>query len=124
MSYPVLKEDRCFTKFSLHSITSVGNEKILPSDSVMMLDFEKAIQQLNKILQNASEEHRGQRKETTIDENNLFWETDIQKLRVALHKWLKAERTYDVPVLPRYFEVGFGPEGEPRNPRTQARPRT
>ncbi len=85
-------------------------------------DFEKAIQQLNKILQNASEEHRGQRKETTIDENNLFWETDIQKLRVALHKWLKAERTYDVPVLPRYFEVGFGPEGEPRNPELRRDP--
>ena len=73
-------------------------------------DFEKAKQQLDEILRNASEEHRGKRKETPIGENNLFWEMDIEKLRVALHKWLQAERTYDVPVLPRYFEVGFGPK--------------
>ncbi len=73
-------------------------------------DFEKAKQQLDKILRNVSEEHRGKRKETPIGENNLFWEMDIEKLRVALHKWLQAERTYDVPVLPRYFEVGFGPK--------------
>ncbi len=73
-------------------------------------DFEKATQQLDEILRNASEEHREKRKETPIGENNLFWEMDIEKLRVALHKWLQAERTYDVPVLPRYFEVGFGPK--------------
>ena len=73
-------------------------------------DFEKAKQQLDEILRHASEEHRGKRKETPIGENNLFWEMDIEKLRVALHKWIQAERTYDVPVLPRYFEVGFGPK--------------
>ena len=85
-------------------------------------DFEEAIQQLDKILENASEEHRGQRKEAPIGENNLFWETDIGKLRVALRKWLEAERTYDVPVLSRYFEVGFGPEGEPRSPELRRDP--
>ena len=85
-------------------------------------DFKEAIQQLDEILENASEERRGQRKETPIGENNLFWDTDIAKLRVALRKWLEAERTYDVPVLPRYFEVGFGPEGKPRNPELRRDP--
>ena len=73
-------------------------------------DFEKAKWQLDEILRDASEELRGKRKEAPIGENNLFWEMDIEKLRVALHKWLQAERTYDIPVLPRYFEVGFGPK--------------
>ena len=73
-------------------------------------DFEKAKRQLDEILRDASEELRGKRKEAPIGENNLFWEMDIEKLRVALHKWLQAERTYDIPVLPRYFEVGFGPK--------------
>ena len=85
-------------------------------------DFEEAIQQLDEILENASEERRGQRKETPIGENNLFWETDIGKLRVALRKWLEAERVYDLSVVPRYFEVGFGPEGEPRNPESRRDP--
>ena len=85
-------------------------------------DFKEAIQQLDEILENASEERRGQRKETPIGENNLFWDTDIAKLRVALRKWLEAERTYDVPVLPRYFEVGFGPEGKPRDPELRRDP--
>ena len=85
-------------------------------------DFKEAIQQLDEILENASEERRGQRKETPIGENNLFWKTDVAKLRVALRKWLEAERTYDVPVLPRYFEVGFGPEGKPRNPELRRDP--
>ena len=78
-------------------------------------DFKEAIQQLDEILENTAEEYRGRRKETPIDENNLFWETDIAKLSVALRKWLEAERTCDVPVLPRYFEVGFGPEREHRD---------
>ena len=72
-------------------------------------DFEKAKQQLDEILRSASEEHREKRKETPIGENNLFWEMDIEKLRVALYKWIQAERTYAIPILPRYFEVGFGP---------------
>ncbi len=72
-------------------------------------DFEKAKQQLDEILRSASEEHREKRKETSICENNLFWEMDIEKLRVALYKWIQAERTYDILTLPRYFEVGFGP---------------
>lgn len=78
-------------------------------------DFEEAKSQLNKILQNASEERRGERNEPPIGANNLFWEADIEKLRVALHKWLEAERTCDVSVTPSYFEVSFGQEREPRD---------
>ena len=75
--------------------------------------FKEAIQQLDKILEDASEERRGERNEPPISANNLFWETDIAKLRVALHKWLEAERSSDVPVIPSYFEVNFGQAGEP-----------
>ena len=78
--------------------------------------FEKAKQQLDAILDTKSEEHRNRRTENLIAEDNLFWETDIEKLRVALHKWLEAERTYDLPVIPHYFEVSFGQDHEPRDP--------
>lgn len=78
--------------------------------------FEEATQQLDEILDTKSEERRNQRTENLIAEDNLFWATDIEKLRVALHKWLEAERTYDLPVRPRYFEVSFGSEREPRDP--------
>ncbi|MCG9130277.1 PD-(D/E)XK nuclease family protein [Candidatus Poribacteria bacterium] len=76
-------------------------------------DFEKAKRQLNEILQDAAEERRGERNEPPIGANNLFWETDIAKLRVALHKWLEAERSSDLPLIPSYFEVNFGQAGEP-----------
>ena len=76
--------------------------------------FEEAKQQLNDILDNISEDYRLKRNEPPIGENNLFWEADVEKLRVALYKWLEAERTNDIPVLPRYFEVGFGPEDKAR----------
>ena len=69
-------------------------------------DFEEAKQQLNAILQNEAEKKRSQR--SNVDENNLFWVTDIDKLCAALQKWLEAEHTYDLHVLPRYFEVRFG----------------
>ena len=75
--------------------------------------FKEARAQLNELLDSKAEKKRGDRKEKLIGENNLFWETDIAKLRVALHKWLEAERTYGLPVLPRYFEVNFGQSGEP-----------
>ena len=78
--------------------------------------FEKAKRQLDEILDTKSEERRNQRTENLIAEDNLFWATDIEKLRVALHKWLEAERTYDLPVRPRYFEVSFGQDHEPRDP--------
>lgn len=74
--------------------------------------FEDAKKQLDEILNTKSEEHRSQRTEIPIGEGNLFWEMDIKKLRVALHKWLKAERTYGLPVVPRYFEVNFGQSDE------------
>ncbi|RKU12234.1 hypothetical protein C6503_17795 [Candidatus Poribacteria bacterium] len=79
-------------------------------------DFEAAKRQLNEILQDASEERRGERNEPPIGANNLFWQTDIAKLRVALHKWLEAERTSDLSVMPHYFEVSFGQNHEPRDP--------
>ena len=74
--------------------------------------FEDAKRQLNEMLNTKSEEHRSLRKETPVGEGNLFWKMDIEKLRVALHKWLKAERTYGLPVIPRYFEINFGQSDE------------
>lgn len=79
--------------------------------------FEEAKQQLDEILDAKSEEHRNQRTENPIGENNIFWETDVEKLRVALRKWLEAERAYDLPVTPHYFEVSFGQDQEMRDPK-------
>ena len=79
--------------------------------------FEAARQQLDEILNAKSEERRNRRTENLIGDDNLFWETDIEKLRAALHKWLKAERTCDLSVTPSYFEVSFGQEREPRDPK-------
>ena len=77
--------------------------------------FEEAKRQLDRILNAKSEERRNQRTENLIGDDNLFWEADIEKLGVALHKWLEAERTCDVSVTPRYFEVSFGQERELRD---------
>ena len=73
--------------------------------------FREAECQLNKLLDNAAEKYRNKR--STIGEDNLFWKTDIEKLRVTLHKWLKAERSRDLPVMPRYYEIPFGKYHEP-----------
>ena len=78
--------------------------------------FEAAKRQLDGILDTKSEERRNQRTENPIGEDNLFWETDIGKLRVALHKWLEAERNYDLPVTPHYFEASFGQDQESKDP--------
>ena len=78
--------------------------------------FKDAKSQLNELLDHKAKEQRNSRKEKLIGENNLFWETDIAKLRVALHKWLAAEHTYGLLVMPRYFEVSFGQKREPRDP--------
>ena len=78
--------------------------------------FEEAKQQLDGILDAKSEERRNRRTENPISADNLFWETEIEKLRVALHKWLKAEQSYNLSVMPRYFEVSFGQDQEPRDP--------
>ena len=77
--------------------------------------FETAKRQLDSILDTKSEERRDRRTENPIGDDNLFWETDIEKLRIGLHKWLEAERTCDVSVTPSYFEVSFGQEREPRD---------
>ena len=79
--------------------------------------FEAAKRQLDEILQDAAEERRAERKEPPIGVDNLFWQADIEKLRVALYKWLEAERTYDLALTPRYFEVSFGQKREPRDPK-------
>ena len=70
-------------------------------------DFSKAILQINEIIDNMQSEIRNDEYES-LPENNLFWEIDIDKTKVALHKWLAAERDYDLPLLPSYFEVGIG----------------
>ena len=70
--------------------------------------FKDAEMQLNELLAHKAKEQRNDRKEKLIGEHNLFWETDIEKLRVALHKWLTAERTNGLSIEPRYFEVNFG----------------
>ena len=74
--------------------------------------FEDAKKQLDEMLNTKSEEYRSLRKETPVGEGNLFWEMDIEKLRVAVHKWLEAERTYGLPVIPHYFEINFGQSGD------------
>ena len=79
--------------------------------------FEEAKRRLDVVLNAESEKYRRQRSESPIGEKNLFWETDIEKLRVALHKWLETERTYDLRAVPRYFEVNFGQAGEPEDSR-------
>lgn len=78
--------------------------------------FRDAETQLNELLNRKATEQRNGRKDKLIDENNLFWRIDIEKLRVALRKWLEAERTYGLAVLPRYFEVSFGQERELTDP--------
>lgn len=69
-------------------------------------DFETVRQQLDEILHRLSENRRLDRMD--ISEENLFWKIEIDKQRVALRKWLDAEREYDLSVLPRYFEVSIG----------------
>ena len=74
----------------------------------------EAKNQLDGILVTKSREKRDERSE--IDENNLFWKIEIEKLRAALHKWIEAEHAYDLHVMPRYFEVCFGRSPGQRDP--------
>ena len=76
--------------------------------------FEQAKQQLDKILHAKSETRRMKRSD--VSENNLFWKIEIEKQRTALHKWIDAERSYNLNVNPRYFEVSFGPTNQPGDP--------
>ncbi|MDE0482711.1 MAG: PD-(D/E)XK nuclease family protein [Candidatus Poribacteria bacterium] len=76
--------------------------------------FEQATQQLDEVLYSKSEDKRLERSD--VSEDNLFWKIEIEKQRVALHKWLKAERSYDLHVMPRYFEVSFGQTQGTRDP--------
>ena len=79
--------------------------------------FEEAKQQLDEVLESISEEYRNQRNQRTeipVGKDNLFWSTDINKFRIALHKWLEAERACDLSAIPHYYEVPFGRQGNPR----------
>lgn len=69
-------------------------------------NFDIAKQQLDEILHRISEKKRNERED--ISEDNLFWKIEIDKQRTAIHKWLDAERKYDLPVMPNFFEVGVG----------------
>lgn len=69
-------------------------------------DFDQAKLQLNELLDNKSEARRMDRSDVSVD--NLLWKIAIEKQRTALHNWLGAERDYDLPVTPRFFEVSFG----------------
>ena len=97
------------------------NQKKPPIGQCSEEAFKEAKAQLNELLDSNAEKKRNRRKEKLIGENNLFWETDIEKLRIAIHKWLAAERTYGLPVTPRYFEVSFGQERELRYPELSCR---
>lgn len=70
-------------------------------------EFSKAKNQIDEILDNLQSEVWNDKNESS-PEKNLFWEIDIDKTKVALHKWLVAEREYDLPLLPSYFEVSIG----------------
>ena len=92
------------------------NQKCPPIGQCDETTFKDAETHLNELLNHKAKEQRNDRKEKLIGENNLFWKTDIAKLRVALRKWLEAERTYGLSVLPHYFEVNFGQAGKPADP--------
>ena len=92
------------------------NQKSPPIGQCDEATFKNAETQLNELLDRKATEQRNGRQEKLIGENNLFWRIEIEKLRVALRKWIEAERTYDLSVLPRYFEVSFGQKREPTDP--------
>ena len=89
------------------------NEKRMPIGQCDEEAFKDAETRLNELLNHKAKEQRNRRKEQLIGENNLFWETDIDKLKVALRKWLTAECDNGLDTTPRYFEVNFGQSGEP-----------
>ncbi|MYG00626.1 hypothetical protein F4212_16035 [Candidatus Poribacteria bacterium] len=76
--------------------------------------FEQAKQQLDEIFHAKSETRRINRSD--VSEDNLFWKIEIEKQRTALHKWIDAERSYNLNVNPHYFEVSFGPTNQPGDP--------
>lgn len=74
-------------------------------------NFAEAKRQLDEVIERVSEAHRrflSAKQETAIGRDNIFWQIEKERLQIALHKWLAAERAYDLPVVPRYFEVNVG----------------
>lgn len=70
-------------------------------------DFTQAIEQINEILDKQQTQLRIKNYQS-LPVDDLFWTIDIDKTKVALHKWLAAEQDYDLPLLPNYYEVGIG----------------
>lgn len=66
---------------------------------------DEAKKQLNCILEDKSDEKRD---DLGISEQNLIWLISIDKLRAALFRWIEAEQSYALSILPKYFEVSFG----------------
>ena len=78
-------------------------------------NFAEAKRQLDEVIERVSEAHRrflSAKQETTIGRDNIFWQIEKERLQIALHKWLAAECAYDLPVVPRYFEVNVGRKRE------------
>lgn len=78
-------------------------------------NFAEAKRQLDEVLERVSEAHRrflSAKQETAIGRDNIFWQIEKERLQIALHKWLAAECAYDLPVVPRYFEVNVGRKRE------------
>lgn len=76
---------------------------------------DEAKRQLDEVLERVSEAHRrflSAKQETAIGRDNIFWQIEKERLQIALHKWLAAECAYDLPVVPRYFEVNVGQKRE------------
>ncbi len=71
------------------------------------VDYSHAILQINDILNNQESMLRIKEYQS-LPADNLYWQIDIDKTKVALHKWLAAEQDYGLPLLPSYFEVGIG----------------
>ena len=80
----------------------------LEQDSQKNLDAAKKY--LNTIIEQVAAEKRNER---SISGKNLIWSISTDKLRAALFRWIEAEQSYALSVLPRFFEVSFGrPPGD------------
>ena len=73
--------------------------------------FAEAAHRLNGLLDSEAEKLRTERaskERASTEADNLFWETDVKKLRVTLQKWLEAERACTLRLVPYEFERAFG----------------
>ena len=85
-------------------------------------DFEKAVEDLQRIAQDYLDVEEAQRYLNRADK--LFWDIEVERLiggrgrNGALPAFLEMERESNLEVQPRYFEVEFGPSvrSEPADP--------